>query len=81
MSKSIFEDLYKQDATDQLCDITLEIIKTRKSQNMTQEDLARKAGVETKQVNYLESFIFEKIPYNVFWKVLFALDMKLKVEK
>ena len=62
---------------DNLCDAVVAVISKRKSLGMSQEDLAKKAEVEPKDISALESFAFKENSYLVIWKALFALDLTI----
>ena len=62
---------------DNLSDAVVAVIKKRKSLGMSQEDLAKKAEVEPKDINALESFAYNENSYLVIWKALFALDLTI----
>ena len=62
---------------DNLSDAVVAVIKKRKSLGMSQEDLAKKAEVEPKDIIALESFAFNQNSYLTIWKALFALDLKI----
>ena len=62
---------------DNLSDAVVAVIKKRKSLGMSQEDLAKKAEVELKDISALESFAYNENSYLVIWKALFALDLTI----
>ena len=62
---------------DNLSDAVVAVISKRKSLGMSQEDLAKKAEVELKDISALESFAYNENSYLVIWKALFALDLTI----
>ena len=65
---------------DNLCDAVVAVISKRKSLGMSQEDLAKKAEVEPKDISALESFAFNENSYLTIWKALFALGLTICVK-
>ena len=64
---------------DSICDVIFEAVRTRKSENVSQEDLANKAGVTVEDLQKLESFQFN-VSLETFSRVLSALNIRLEVK-
>lgn len=74
-----FREVWEQPTGDPYLDTALTIIKARKERNLTQAQLARKAGTTQQVIARLESLTYRSYSLKTLEKLAKALDKKPQI--